>query len=299
MARPVEVLVSTDSLFNMFPTPVDEEFGESDRGDVLDGNGNVISTGDGNMMSTSDGAYVGHVLNGDAGGNRGKSKKRVSRPGKPKQNNYRGVYRIKKGTRYKAQIQSNGEQNYLGIFDSEIDAARCYDFHALQLLGDKAKPNFQYTEEQLVLLKKEFAHVTHGKNKKRGRLGGEGSTGNTPKAKNNNSDRKKNIQQGSNEVKKGLGLGLHPKNVTDGFYNNIIRPKTQDPDFDKDYDSIDMNMSTADYEMYKKKVTTLRAIKPDLLVTFPLQAELINEQQQLYDDQLERLIKHRSIQGIS
>eukprot|EP00604_Paraphysomonas_vestita_P002852 CAMPEP_0174818372 /NCGR_PEP_ID=MMETSP1107-20130205/1040_1 /TAXON_ID=36770 /ORGANISM="Paraphysomonas vestita, Strain GFlagA" /LENGTH=441 /DNA_ID=CAMNT_0016030123 /DNA_START=25 /DNA_END=1347 /DNA_ORIENTATION=- len=75
-------------------------------------------------------------------------KRKSDLPRKPK-SKYKGVFRC--GKKFKAQIQTNGVQHYLGLFDIEEDAARAYDVHARATLGPKAKTNFVYdTNENIV-----------------------------------------------------------------------------------------------------------------------------------------------------
>eukprot|EP01041_Mallomonas_annulata_P000730 gene730-1404_t len=62
---------------------------------------------------------------------------------KPK-SKYKGVFRC--GKKFKAQIQTHGVQHYLGLFDSEDEAARAYDIHARNVLGARCKPNFEHDE---------------------------------------------------------------------------------------------------------------------------------------------------------
>jgi group I intron endonuclease len=56
--------------------------------------------------------------------------------------NYRGVSFIKKEQKYQSMIQYNKKQYYIGIFASEIEAAKAYDKKAYELLGSRAKLNF-------------------------------------------------------------------------------------------------------------------------------------------------------------
>jgi len=48
------------------------------------------------------------------------------------------------GKRWKAQLQSQGVQFYLGTYDSELEAAKAYDRKALEEKGDRALTNFDY-----------------------------------------------------------------------------------------------------------------------------------------------------------
>ncbi|KAJ1419881.1 hypothetical protein B484DRAFT_433657 [Ochromonadaceae sp. CCMP2298] len=55
---------------------------------------------------------------------------------------YKGVFKC--GTKFKAQIQTNRVQHYLGLYNTAIEAAKAYDNHARVVLGPKAKTNFVY-----------------------------------------------------------------------------------------------------------------------------------------------------------
>ena len=58
---------------------------------------------------------------------------------------YRGVHSY--GRRWRASIKFDGNQEYLGIYDSEIDAARAYDERARVLHGPYARLNFPKVED--------------------------------------------------------------------------------------------------------------------------------------------------------
>lgn len=63
---------------------------------------------------------------------------------KKRKSKFKGVFRC--GKKFKAQIQTNGVQHYLGLFDTEEEAARSYDEHAKAVLGRRARSNFEYPE---------------------------------------------------------------------------------------------------------------------------------------------------------
>ena len=59
---------------------------------------------------------------------------------------YKGVYWNKRDKKWVAQIKLEGKQIYLGYFDSEIEAAKCYDINAIKYFGEFAKLNFPRKE---------------------------------------------------------------------------------------------------------------------------------------------------------
>jgi hypothetical protein len=55
---------------------------------------------------------------------------------------YKGVYWYKPRRKWKAELTFNQEHIYLGLFESEIDAAKAYDDKAKEIFGEFAHLNF-------------------------------------------------------------------------------------------------------------------------------------------------------------
>ena len=55
---------------------------------------------------------------------------------------FKGVHFNKERKKYMLQISVNRRQTYLGLFNSEIEAAKAYDVKALELFGEFAYLNF-------------------------------------------------------------------------------------------------------------------------------------------------------------
>lgn len=68
---------------------------------------------------------------------------KLSSADKIPQTNYRGVYWKRSSKKWEARIRYNGIDYYLGLFDSDIDAAKAYDNKAFELRGDNATFNFK------------------------------------------------------------------------------------------------------------------------------------------------------------
>ena len=60
---------------------------------------------------------------------------------------YRGVHWSRDNNKWKAAIDTERKQEYIGLFESEIEAPRTYDKVARYIFGDKAKTNFNGTEK--------------------------------------------------------------------------------------------------------------------------------------------------------
>ncbi len=60
---------------------------------------------------------------------------------------YRGVSFHKSSKKFAAQIETKNKNKHLGLFISEVDAARAYDDAALQHFGEFARLNFPQQKE--------------------------------------------------------------------------------------------------------------------------------------------------------
>jgi hypothetical protein len=67
---------------------------------------------------------------------------RNRRKNRDSDNEYKGIWTDKKTGRSYAQIRFEGEQLYLGSFDTAVEAARAYDRKARELFGEFAYLNF-------------------------------------------------------------------------------------------------------------------------------------------------------------
>jgi hypothetical protein len=79
---------------------------------------------------------------------------------------FKGVYRIGRG--WMAQIGARGRQYRLGTFESPEEAARAYDFAAVNLHGDFAVLNFEYSHEEILDMRQWFQSNGYDPERQRG-----------------------------------------------------------------------------------------------------------------------------------
>jgi len=116
------------------------------------------------------GGFCGDHENGDTLDNR-KENLRVATESQNKQNSHRkgsdcssrfkGVSQHKPSGKWEAYIKLDGKKKHLGLYSSELDAAKAYDIAAKELFQDYAQPNLQPLSQlneylRAELLKAEF-----------------------------------------------------------------------------------------------------------------------------------------------
>lgn len=74
--------------------------------------------------------------------NQANAVKRRSMNGKKTSSKYKGVCWHKQRNKWSVNIGKNGKQIYLGLFESEEEAAKAYDEKARELFGEFARLNF-------------------------------------------------------------------------------------------------------------------------------------------------------------
>ena len=75
----------------------------------------------------------------------------ATQKGKAPSSKYRGVTQHRRTGRWEAHVWDNGQQVYLGGFDTEERAGRAYDIVALKCRGSKAEINFDISDYTDVL----------------------------------------------------------------------------------------------------------------------------------------------------
>lgn len=67
----------------------------------------------------------------------------MSKPSTGKSSQYKGVTWLPNRKKWAARIRNNGRTRHLGVFLSELDAARAYDLAAKERFGEFARLNFE------------------------------------------------------------------------------------------------------------------------------------------------------------
>ena len=102
---------------------------------------------------------------------------------------YKGIGRQKRTGRWYARIWFQGERLWLGYFAQEVEAARAYDYKAVEVFGEFARLNFpeEWPAERRAQVHAQWqkdSRKVHGKTKARDR-GGRGKAGAVPRARRN------------------------------------------------------------------------------------------------------------------